>query len=404
VKYWEFGNEIFFTLNVTDYVNFLNAFVPALKSVDPSIKIIASGGFDQNWNKTLINSCADIIDFISIHNYEDIGNYQGGVRRYEAYVAELEGVIAASSNPNLKIYMSEWNVSSGIDWRNGLYAGGMLTMFERQGKYMHIAAPALFLRHSSADDWNNALINFNNSSWFPAPNYVVMKFWHDHYAPNFLEMTGNSSSLNVSTTQTEDGQVIYFKVINTSASDIPVQLEIDGSFQLRAAILEQIVPGSLSAVNSMSNPNNIHVEIGNVEIDSGQVHFTIPRYAGVIVTLSQNPNLGLNDDNSIDMIKDFNLYQNYPNPFNSITQIKYSIPKNSYITLKVYNLLGEEVTTLFEGYKQRGNYTATFDASGLSSGIYLSRMTADNPESSLPAGKAGSGQVFTDTKKIILLK
>jgi hypothetical protein len=101
---------------------------------------------------------------------------------------------------------------------------------------------------------------------------------------------------------------------------------------------------------------------------------------------------------------EFSLSQNYPNPFNPITQINYSVLKNSFITLKVYNLLGEEVTTLFEGFKLQGNYTAIFDAKGLSSGIYLYRMTAENPESGLPAGKAGSGQVFTDTKKIILLK
>jgi xylan 1,4-beta-xylosidase len=86
---------------------------------------------------------------------------------------------------------------------------------------------------------------------------------------------------------------------------------------------------------------------------------------------------------------EFRLSQSYPNPFNSTTRINYSVPKNSYITLKVYNLLGEEVTTLFEGFKQLGNYTAMFDASGLSSGMYFYRMTAEN---------------FTDTKKTILLK
>jgi len=101
---------------------------------------------------------------------------------------------------------------------------------------------------------------------------------------------------------------------------------------------------------------------------------------------------------------EFSLSQNYPNPFNPSTQINYSVPKNSFITLKVYNLLGELVMTLFEGFKQQGNYTAIFDANGLSSGIYIYRMMAENPESGLPAGKAGSGQIFTDTKKTILLK
>ena len=86
---------------------------------------------------------------------------------------------------------------------------------------------------------------------------------------------------------------------------------------------------------------------------------------------------------------EYQLMQNYPNPFNPSTQIKYSLPKNSFVTLKVYNILGQEVKTLFEGYQQRGIYIATFDGSGLASGIYLYRLTAEN---------------YIDTKKTILLK
>jgi len=124
--------------------------------------------------------------------------------------------------------------------------------------------------------------------------------------------------------------------------------------------------------------------------------------------VNPNPNMyipsgvGVSDETAV--VKNFALSQNYPNPFNPATQIKYSIPQSGYITLKVFNLLGQEVTTLFEGFQQMGNYTATFDGSGLASGVYIYRLTTENPESGLPAGKAGSGQVFTDTKKIMLIK
>jgi alpha-N-arabinofuranosidase len=272
--------------------------------------------------------------------------------------------------------MSEWNVWSGLDWRNGLYAGGMLTMFERQGSYMHIAGPALFLRHASANDWNNALVNFNNFNWFPAPNYVMMKFWRDHYAPNFLATDGSNSDLNISTTRTESGQEIYFKIINTSSRDYPVQLEIDGSFQLRAAILEQIAPGSLSASNTMANPDNLHVEKGNAEIDSGRVHITIPRYSGTIVTLSQDPNAGIIDDHSINMIKDYRLYPNYPNPFNPRTAIRYELPKTEHVTLRVVDIMGRKITVLVNDVKKEGCYVSEWrgiNENGLpvSSGVYF---------------------------------
>jgi endo-1,4-beta-xylanase len=85
----------------------------------------------------------------------------------------------------------------------------------------------------------------------------------------------------------------------------------------------------------------------------------------------------------------FSLSQNYPNPFNPKTKVAFTIPQSGNITLKVYNLLGEEVATLFEGVHQAGTYTVDFDGSNLSSGVYLYQLKAEN---------------FTVTKKLILMK
>lgn len=86
---------------------------------------------------------------------------------------------------------------------------------------------------------------------------------------------------------------------------------------------------------------------------------------------------------------EFKLSQNYPNPFNPVTVISYQLPVTSSISLKVYNLLGQEVATLFEGIRQPGNYKAILDGSRLASGIYLYRLSANN---------------FVETKKLVLLK
>lgn len=85
----------------------------------------------------------------------------------------------------------------------------------------------------------------------------------------------------------------------------------------------------------------------------------------------------------------FSLSQNYPNPFNPTTTIKYSVPRNSIISLQVYDLLGKKVATLFKGTCQAGNYTVTFDGSGLSNGVYFYQMKSDN---------------FIETRKFALIK
>jgi hypothetical protein len=74
----------------------------------------------------------------------------------------------------------------------------------------------------------------------------------------------------------------------------------------------------------------------------------------------------------------FKLEQNYPNPFNPATKIRYSIAEYSFVTLKVFNLLGEEIETLFSGEQSAGVYEATFNASNLSSGIYFYTLKTNN--------------------------
>ena len=87
--------------------------------------------------------------------------------------------------------------------------------------------------------------------------------------------------------------------------------------------------------------------------------------------------------------KEFVLYQNYPNPFNPSTTIKYQIPELSFVTIKVYDVLGNEITTLVNEEKSIGSYEVEFNATNLPSGIYFYKI------------QAGS---FVETKKMTLLK
>ena len=100
-------------------------------------------------------------------------------------------------------------------------------------------------------------------------------------------------------------------------------------------------------------------------------------------------------------LDEFTLDQNYPNPFNPKTKISWQSPVSSWQVLKVFDLIGNEVTTLVDEYRSKGNYEVELDASSFASGIYFYQLKAI-PSSNSPKGQAG--RVFIDTKKLILLK
>jgi hypothetical protein len=83
------------------------------------------------------------------------------------------------------------------------------------------------------------------------------------------------------------------------------------------------------------------------------------------------------------------LHQNYPNPFNPKTIIKYDLPQQTKVLLKIYDILGNEVITLVNETKPSGQYEVEFDGTNLSSGVYFYRIEAGE---------------FIETKKLILLR
>lgn len=88
-------------------------------------------------------------------------------------------------------------------------------------------------------------------------------------------------------------------------------------------------------------------------------------------------------------VKEYFISQNFPNPFNPVTNIEFSIPNSGIVQLKVYDIIGNEISTIINEYKDTGKYEVEFDASNLSSGVYFYRMISGS---------------YVETKKMVLLR
>jgi hypothetical protein len=137
--------------------------------------------------------------------------------------------------------------------------------------------------------------------------------------------------------------------------------------------------GTQSEINKLitiSTTNGSGTELGSLEMSGLQAIFI----SSIVV--------GVEDENN-NLLTSYSLEQNYPNPFNPSTVISYQLPVSSDVTLKVYDILGNEITTLVDEYRPAGRYEIEFNASSLPSGVYFYQLKA---------------REFISTKKMILIR
>ncbi len=151
-------------------------------------------------------------------------------------------------------------------------------------------------------------------------------------------------------------------------------------------------PGSATLIDSTNHPDTMYTATG---LTNGTTYYfwvrAVDRYCVARISAYSNVTTvtPVNVPNQTEVPKFFALYQNYPNPFNPVTDIKYDIPKESFVELTVYDLLGREVAVLVNEIKKPGRYSAKWGSENMPSGVYIYRMKAGN---------------FEKTMKMVLLK
>jgi alpha-N-arabinofuranosidase len=264
VKYWEL-NQALRDMTAAEYVEALGQFFPAMKRVDPAIRTMADGYFAR------VPDVAQFVDYLNVKRDEK--------------AERLADEIARSKNPKLKLFVSEWNARSA-DWRGGLDAGGILNVMERDAA-VGMAAPWPWLRQVRGDYPDNALIHFDQRAWFPSPDYVVMKLYRDHFAPDLLEIGGDLGGLSTTATRSADGETIYLKLVNPAEREVAVEVTLRGDFPLLSASMQLVAPDSLDARNTLEQPTVVQAIQGKVERTGMSARFSMPRWSVAVVTLSR---------------------------------------------------------------------------------------------------------------------
>jgi len=164
-----------------------------------------------------------------------------------------------------------------------------------------------------------------------------------------------------------------------------------------SVVVRRGVPGSLGT--RVHKPNEFSSSIYNAPkvaiYNSDGTKYSAFAYTGIVNSYTNS--LYFNQENLTTSIQqngntipeEYALEQNYPNPFNPSTTISFNLPEENFVTLKVFNSIGQEVTSIYSGVLQAGSHQIVFDASKLSSGIYFYQIQT---------------QSFTSTKKMILMK
>lgn len=294
----------------------------------------------------------------------DAGNIGNNNLVYNNMVYDIEGTSISNSSSVTGIHL--YSQSNPKIYYNSVYLSGIGTN--------HQGSAAFYINEgcTNVEAKNNIFVNTRDESPYCASsvysyNYAVLTsdnndLYYIQNPNNCLVRIGSINYLTLSDWQTtERDSNSISEMPNFNNPDLHLSSLIPTGIESHAAPLAGIDTDFDGDLRNTTTP-----DIGADEFD------------GIV---------GVEDE--ITLLTEFSLEQNYPNPFNPSTTLRYSIPHESKVIIKVYDIVGNEIETLVNEEKTIGTYEVEFNSSKLSSGIYFYQMKAEN---------------YTQTKKMVLLR
>lgn len=333
VRYWGLGNEIYGSWqighkNAEDYVKFAVESAKLMRWVDPSIKLVACGQVDDPlWNKRVLEELVNLVDYISLHDYEGNDDYYetlASVRHFEHNLRAMEAAIELTDGPRgkdliinwalpsqtskkrIEIAVDEWNiwyrkrdlwrrdvpnpVEERYNLRDALWVASSLNLMQRLGAMVTLANLAQ-LTNSIAPIFTSKDGMFLQTTYFPMKLYAhecgSLCLSSQVESPAFSSKTyADIPFLDLSATTDDAKTTIALAVVNRHKSDpIATTIAIENArVEARAEVFE-ISGASVDAENSFAEPNNVRIEKKSFERAGATFAYAFPAHSITLLKL-----------------------------------------------------------------------------------------------------------------------
>lgn len=309
VKLWEIGNEIWGDWvrghsDADTYARNYKRYVRAMRAVDPTIKFIAVGDNNMNWNRTVLRAAGQDIDYLAIHHYYgrremagDLLNLMARPLFYERFYGEVEQLIRETvPGARIRLAINEWGLDLPSErqysMESALYGARLMNVFERRGDLIEMSAVS-----DLVNGWPGGIIQVNRHGLFVSPTYLVNRLYNERRGDERLTATVNgpvfdSSKqgrgvpyLDASVSRTADGSKVFVKVVNTNLTNALVTtITLQGATVASRAELRTITGPSLKASNDFTRPEAVIEKTTTVRASRSFV-VTLPKHSVSVITL-----------------------------------------------------------------------------------------------------------------------
>jgi alpha-N-arabinofuranosidase len=309
IKLWEIGNEIWGSWvrghsNAETYARNYNRYVRAMRAVDPSIKFIAVGDNDMNWNRTVLSLAGSDIDYLAIHHYygrrEVAGDAMNLMARplfYERFYDQVAQLLRELvPQREIKVAINEWGLDLPIQrqysMESGLYAARLMNVFERQGDLIEMSAVS-----DMVNGWPGGIIQAGRHGVFVSPIYLVNQLYSEHKGnarlgvklegPTFdtTKEGKNVPYLDAVASRSADGKNIFIKAVNSNHTHaLTTDINVLGVSIAPRAEIRIVTAPSLQSSNGFRQPDAVSIKRRLVRAGN-TFSVTLPRHSVSVIKL-----------------------------------------------------------------------------------------------------------------------